>query len=268
MLPVKIVIIAFLTLTSYEVKSWRIENNILIIEKGDNLSNIAHSLYGRGTKYEVLWQKCLDSLKKRNPNIIYDGMRFNLDSLFNFPKEQINKNPIIQNFPLVLEKDKGLDSSAWIAIISACIALFATYFSMRSYSKSIRNAARVEHNNFFQEIDKQLITDPLLWTVYNDPEILNGLVRPNTPLHFMKRKAFLYLHLNSYDSIFYFYHKIIIKNEIDRSTYTSWNNYYRDLYRKSDEFRMIVNRAIELNYYQKGFIDHLKDYLKGNKEIS
>jgi hypothetical protein len=257
----KIVLAIFLSTIFYSSNAWRIENNVLIIEKGDNLSKISHALFGQGTQYDLLWKRSLDSLLSKNPNLIFDGMRFNLDSIFTvFKKTESGSIPVINNFPLVFEKqsDNTLDASAWAAILSAIFAFAAIIATILLNSKSVRNAARIEHNNFFQEIDKRLIEDPLLWTVYNTPQLAGGLLRPITPLHKMKRKAFLYLHLNSYDSIFYFYDKLVWKGRVDKSTFESWSEYYKNLYNNSDEFQEIVKAAIEKKYYQKDFINHLK----------
>src|ERR1700748_3638668 len=62
-------------------KAWRIEGKYLIIEKGDNLYKIAHELTGRGSEYSKLWKNCIDTIISRNPNKVYDGMRFNIDSI-------------------------------------------------------------------------------------------------------------------------------------------------------------------------------------------
>lgn len=254
-----ITVLAVMLFISPAANAWRIEKNILIIEKGDNLSAISHSLFGRGTAYERLWKKCMDSLQSKDPNMIYDGMRFNLDSILGQAPDA--KSAAVVNHYYVLpgkQSDGTLDASAWAAIVSALLALAAIVATLALNSKSVRNSARVEHNSFFQEIDKQLVEDPYLWTVYNNPEVTGGLLRPNTPLHKMKRKAFLFMHMNSYDSIYYFYHKIILRKKTDKSTLETWSEYYRYLYQHSDEFREVVHIAITKRYYQQDFINYLK----------
>jgi len=57
---------------------WRIENNLLIIEKGDNLWQISHSIFGGGVDFQKLWALRIDKERFLNPNLIYDGMKFNL----------------------------------------------------------------------------------------------------------------------------------------------------------------------------------------------
>ena len=86
----------FVATTAY---CWRIENNILIVEKGDNLWQISHALYSRGFDYSRLWKGRMDSISS-NPNLIYDGMRFNFDSLRPtvFPKDTSSKQTIINNY--------------------------------------------------------------------------------------------------------------------------------------------------------------------------
>ncbi len=61
--------------------AWRIEGNVLIIEKGDNLWQIAHALHARGFDYPEIWKGKLDKGLTNNPSLIYDGMRFKLKPL-------------------------------------------------------------------------------------------------------------------------------------------------------------------------------------------
>ena len=57
---------------------WRVEDDYLIIEKGDILWEIAHSFYGSGLEYKKVWDLRVDKERFKNPNLIYDGMKFHL----------------------------------------------------------------------------------------------------------------------------------------------------------------------------------------------
>ncbi|MBX3240811.1 MAG: hypothetical protein KIT80_23030 [Chitinophagaceae bacterium] len=81
MASLKIAILTAILTCSIDCYAWRIEKNILIIEKGDNLFDISHSLLGKGILYDSIWKMCIDTLASRNPNKVYDGMRFRIDSL-------------------------------------------------------------------------------------------------------------------------------------------------------------------------------------------
>ena len=63
------------------VYAWRIEGNYLIIENGDNLWKIAHSLYGSGLDFNEIWKLREDKERFNNPSLIYDGMKFHLPNL-------------------------------------------------------------------------------------------------------------------------------------------------------------------------------------------
>lgn len=74
---------------STTLQAWRIEKNVLIIEKGDNLWEIAHALHARGFDYPKIWKGKLDNGLTNNPSLIYDGMRFKLDLLPGQPGDSI-----------------------------------------------------------------------------------------------------------------------------------------------------------------------------------
>ena len=57
-----------------------LDNNVLVIEEGDNLWNIAIELYGDGYVAFDLWS-LREPTNQGNPNLIHAGMRFNLSKL-------------------------------------------------------------------------------------------------------------------------------------------------------------------------------------------
>lgn len=73
----KILLVALLLFAFNFAQAWRIDNGYVVVEKGDNLFKIAHSLFGKGIEYDKIWNARLDSFSK-NPNWIYDGMRFKI----------------------------------------------------------------------------------------------------------------------------------------------------------------------------------------------
>jgi hypothetical protein len=95
--------------------SWRIEGDILIIEKGDNLWKIAHSLYAKGYDYGRLWRACMDTTLSKNPNVIYEDMRFNLDSM----RITDTTKATAEQFPVFLIKEK--ESFDWATFLAALV---------------------------------------------------------------------------------------------------------------------------------------------------
>jgi hypothetical protein len=79
-----ILLIGLLFFLSLPSKSyaWHLEGNILIIEKGDNLSAISHSLYGTSYDYNSLWKELKKKYNVYDPNKILPDWRITLpDSL-------------------------------------------------------------------------------------------------------------------------------------------------------------------------------------------
>jgi hypothetical protein len=79
----KIYFFVLLSLISQRTFAWRIENGILILEKGDNLSRIAHTLYGRDFDFMLLWNNRVDTISI-NPNLVYGGMKFKLEPIVKY----------------------------------------------------------------------------------------------------------------------------------------------------------------------------------------
>lgn len=79
--PLFIAFTLFFLFCSNTLLAWRIEGNVLIIEKGDNLWDIAHALHAKGFEYPKIWKGKMDKGLTSNPSLIYDGMRFQLKPL-------------------------------------------------------------------------------------------------------------------------------------------------------------------------------------------
>lgn len=122
----KLTCIIIFLLISTAAYCWRIENNILIIEKGDNLWEISHALYSRGFDYNRLWKGRMDSIST-NPNLIYDGMRFNLDSLkpVTILTDTCSKTTIINNYNQK-DDDGNYTIKDWVLLFLGVILGFLT----------------------------------------------------------------------------------------------------------------------------------------------
>jgi len=78
----KLLFFILFLLISTNIFAWRIENNILFLEKNDNVWEVTYCLCGDGNKWKILWEKRIDKTIK-SPYHAYPNMAFNLnDSLF------------------------------------------------------------------------------------------------------------------------------------------------------------------------------------------
>lgn len=78
-MKIKTLIILVLITFSTQVWAWRIEGEILYLEKGDNIWQVAYSLTGDGKNWKELWDTRVDTLIT-NPFHAYPNMEFKLKS--------------------------------------------------------------------------------------------------------------------------------------------------------------------------------------------
>ena len=76
----KVLSLTLLLILSINSFAWRIEDNKLIIEEGDNLWDISHNLLAKGIDYKIIWEYNKDKYKHltTNPSLIYDGMELDI----------------------------------------------------------------------------------------------------------------------------------------------------------------------------------------------
>ena len=154
-----------------------------------------------------------------------------------------------------------------IATIAIALAAFAlSIYNAVTSLLNTSNAAWVEHNKFFLEIDKQLAASPKLWAIYNE---YKTMANPACPDEKLKRKAILYMYINAYDSIFHFYkgnrltrllNKLFCKLFRRQNTLDYWHHFYKQMYDNgSDEFRELVDEIIEKHpkHYRDDFVTQL-----------
>jgi hypothetical protein len=93
-----------------------------------------------------------------------------------------------------------------IPLISMIVAALSAVFSWWNYRLSNKLATRslfLEGQKFVLEIDRQLLSDPHLWGLYDDGDraLPDPKFDPDAPLFQAKLRAFAYLHLNMFEVI-------------------------------------------------------------------
>lgn len=148
-----ILVLTLAFLFSTPTYAWRIVDNVLIIEKGDNLSDISHALLGRGTEYDLIWKRGIDKLISTNPNKIYDGMRFPLDTLLG-PSRKNNQLKIVY----VDNKEKeSIKLSDLMGLLGVFLGAVLSYVTIRlieeqksnedKKKETIKDAAQKNYDN-------------------------------------------------------------------------------------------------------------------------
>jgi hypothetical protein len=89
-----------------------------------------------------------------------------------------------------------------ISIAAACLSAFLFWLS---YQKTTRDADRsiyVDGQKFVIEICKQLISEPLLWCLYDDSPLKTEKAAEIEDLLFQQKlRAFAHLHLNMFEIV-------------------------------------------------------------------
>lgn len=136
-----------------------------------------------------------------------------------------------------------------ISVISFMLTIVTVIFTYRFNRITIRNSAKQEHQKILLEINKMLLAEPELWTVY-DQHPMNA-VTPKSPQLQAKVEALVYYYLNFFDVVYEFYNVHIIKNKNDLETWKSWAAYIEYFIRGSSAAR---NTILQMNakLYEEG----------------
>jgi hypothetical protein len=79
----KLLLITFIVF-NLPIFAWYLNGSYVIIEKGDNLWNISHSLLTKGNRYNEIWLLGYSDSRTKSPSLIYPGMKFKVPPfLFN-----------------------------------------------------------------------------------------------------------------------------------------------------------------------------------------
>jgi hypothetical protein len=146
-------------------------------------------------------------------------------------------------------------------IISTVAAGLSAFFFWLSYQKSKRDANRsiyVDGQKFIIEICKQLISEPMLWCLYDDSPLKTQKANEiEDSLFQQKLRAFAHLHLNMFE---------IVVNEVPKPGFgrkknpsNVWFNYFHDTLKRSQLVRDVLDEPESKNIWSPVL---LKEYLK------
>jgi hypothetical protein len=88
------------------------------------------------------------------------------------------------------------------AVVSA-IALLVSVISVRISRRNAKASIYFESQKFLIEVCKQLISEPVLWCVFDDEPLRNNtaVYKPNDPQQDAKLRGFAHLHLNMFEIV-------------------------------------------------------------------
>ena len=127
-----------------------------------------------------------------------------------------------------------------IAVISLLVSLFVALRNWRYSAVSVRYVSRNQYMNALFDIDRQLIALPELWAIYDSHEM--AATRSNDAASKARRDAFLYLHLNLFETVYVYYNKILRPTPHDKEFWQSWDTWIYQFFKGSSEARALFTR--------------------------
>lgn len=127
-----------------------------------------------------------------------------------------------------------------IAAVSACLGWFSYWKNIRLARKNANRSIYVDGQKFLIEICKQLISEPMLWCIYDDDKLRadRNIFDPDDPKQAAQLRAFAHLHLNMFE---------IVVNEIPKRSFWGrnasnvWYDYLDDTFSRCSMIRKILD---------------------------
>jgi hypothetical protein len=126
-----------------------------------------------------------------------------------------------------------------VSIIAAALGWFSYWRNIRLAKRNANRSIYVDGQKFLIDVCKQLVSEPVLWCVYDDEPLRKEKIYDiNDPIQQAKLRAFAHLHLNMFE---------IVVNEVPkpavlgkRTASNVWYDYLRDTLSRSRMIREIL----------------------------
>jgi hypothetical protein len=149
--------------------------------------------------------------------------------------------------------------SSLIGLLGLATAIGSIIFTYRSFQKEKSNR-QIE---FLSEIDKMLIDNPYLWTLYDTRKAqftLSNNAKITQQELDGQLDAFCYYHLNNFELVFLY-------PSANKETRKTWKDYMVHLIVSSTEFRQILTKESDGYIYNEPYRKQMKDFLALAKKI-
>jgi hypothetical protein len=138
-------------------------------------------------------------------------------------------------------------------ILISVSALVISFLGWRNSRVSVRQTIKNSYMTALFEIDKQLMNNPELWTIYeNFPA---GLEKSTDGKAVGQRRAFIFYHFNLFEVTHTNYTRILYKNKADKEFWASMEKYIKQFFHDSSEARAIFKDPSSRQVYLPGFIE-------------
>lgn len=147
----------------------------------------------------------------------------------------------------------------FVASLSLLISLYVALRNWRYSETAVRYTSRNQYMNALFDIDRQLIARPELWAIYDH----NALAQAKSmePAEIARRQAFIFYHLNLFETVFSDYVKVLRLTPTDREYWDSWQRYMYDFFATSSEARAVFERGIAYEFYMSDFSRFVKSII-------
>jgi hypothetical protein len=114
--------------------------------------------------------------------------------------------------------------------------------------------------NALFDIDRQLIARPQLWAIYDAHEMATE--RSEVPRARARREAFLYLHMNLFETVYVDYNKVLRPSRSDKEFWNSWDAWILQFFKGSSEARALFIRPIAQTIFSAPFAAYINEILE------
>lgn len=154
-----------------------------------------------------------------------------------------------------------------IAIISIIISVIGLVVSLWTTKVALNNQNKYSHIDYILEINKIIIADPVLLSIYDDKHPILATVEDYI-LVAAKQEAFCYYQLNVYEIIYDHYQISSRKrNRVAKMEWTAWEKTIENMIRCSPMFRKIISSQEIQSEYMIEFVSYLQMKLQTIQSI-
>ncbi|MEN3327892.1 MAG: hypothetical protein V7638_2699 [Acidobacteriota bacterium] len=151
-----------------------------------------------------------------------------------------------------------------IAITSLLVSLIVALRNWRYSETTVRYSARNQYMNALFDIDRQLIARPELWAIYDNHYMASALSIDAEAK--ARREAFIYLHLNLFETVYSDYNKTLNLTRHDTEVWRSWERWMRQFFTGSSEARAVFTKEMSQDIFASDFVGYINKIIE--KSIS
>jgi len=192
--------------------------------------------------------------KIKSKQVEIDSLTYLTKDLQNYSNSYIDSNIIKQQtLYFLVNKNEGLGLKDLAALLISVLALLLSFIVLnkQNWNKNL---------DFISEIDKQFITDPTLWAIYdleasNYPLSKSSLTEETDAERKGKLRAFCYYKLNNFESVFLSTYKW-------SKTRKAWEAYMVHLIVESSLFKDVIEEASDNYIYNINYRKRLIKFIE------